>query len=155
MPRLLFARAAAVVSGVLVTTVLYATPAHADHVGLIARDGSRCSLGEWATGPSGVGVRLFTEKASIEIDTTTGDLTYTCHFDVPVHVAREDHFFGREWNLPGRAVKFDVTCWPPTYPLEATPSTEGGLVITPSGRGILTCTFLDFMSRTWDPTFPD
>ena len=155
MPGRSARRTAVVLSALVAATVLSAAPAHADHVGMIARDGSRCVLGEWALGPSGPGLKLLTEKAAIEIDAATGDMTYTCHFVLPAYVAPADHFFGREWYLPTRAVTYNVTCWPPTYPREAMMSTEASFVITPSGKGVLKCLFVDFMSRTMDPTFPN
>ena len=155
MARSLVTRTAAALCGVVAVIGLLATPAQAFHVGMIARDGSRCSLGDWALGLSGPGVRLVTEKAALEIDPLSRDMAYTCHFVVPSYVAPQDHAFGREWFLPDRAVKFDVTCWPPTYPREVLQSTEASFLVTPSGKGILHCYYANFMSRTQDPLFPN
>ena len=153
MVRRLATRTTALVAALTMAGVLLASPASADHVGMVARDASRCVLGEWATGPTGPGVRLFTDRATLDIDPTTGDLTVTCQFDVPAHVDAVDTLWGREWNLPARATEFAVGCWAPSYPYEVRSSDRGRFVVTPSGKGLLSCTFLGFAFRTLDPYF--
>lgn len=139
-------RAIAVGCGAVLGTVLLASPAHADHVAQITSDGSLCVLGPFAGGPFlGLGFGLRTDKASIDIDRATGDLTYQCKFDVPAHVAARDNVWGREWNLPGRAVKYAwPRCFAPGSFDARTQSDEASLLITPSGQGILRCTFWAF-----------
>lgn len=142
-------RVSAVGLALVAAMMLAAAPAGADHVAEITADGSWCKLGELANSRGGLGFDLITDRATIEIDPATGDLVYSCRFDVPSYVPAADRsypFVGTEdWYLPTRAIKFGgFTCWAPGVRLP--PPTEhvthdSRMVVTPSGVGIMTCTF--------------
>ena len=126
----------------VLATVVVSTPVHADHVAQITSDGSSCVLGPRAGGIQGLGFGLHTEETSIDVDPVTGDLTYHCRFDVPTHVPAAENVWGREWNLPKAATTYMPQCYAPGDMGGVRRSDESRLVVTPSGRGNLTCRFL-------------
>ncbi len=131
---------------VCLVTVLLAGPAHADHVAEISADGGTCVLGALASSSMGMGFRLVTDRASIDVDHATGDLTYICHFDIPAYRASENTMYmTRDWFLPRTPIKKDgLGCLAPGHSLAVT-SYNSRVVITPSGNGILRCTFQGFV----------
>lgn len=140
-------RALAATCALSLGTVLLAAPAHADHAAEISADGSRCILGAQASGRMGLGFKLVTFKATIEVDTVTGDLTYTCQFDVPAfHASENTIYMQHDWYLPDRPIKvIGLRCLPPGAADLSVESYDSRMVITPSGNGILTCRFAAYV----------
>ena len=153
-------RAIAVASALGMASVASAVPAYADHAAEISADGERCILGALASARMGLGFKLVTSKATIDFDPATGDLVYTCHFDIPDYKASENTIYMQhDWYLPDRPITANgIRCLPPGALDLSVESYNSRMVITPAGTGILRCSFPSFRfimtsarSRpTWD-----
>jgi len=124
-----------------VGSVLFASPAQADHVLEFFPDG-QC---RWGTFTNPVRIDLFTPKFQVKRDSTGLVVSFTCHFkDIPAYVAKEDRGYSPypeewgDWYLPDRA-----TAVRPGYCRGSADDLRLGVLagkITPAGTATITCT---------------